>query len=188
MSSLLTPAQVVAMAARLHPAFNVPQKPLLQRYRLQMAAAAKATKLVDACMLGAIVDRESGGRNVFQEGVAPGPGAGVGLCQITYGVDWSSVSTPVYPGFGRLLDPLVNLRVAAIAFLEPALATFPGNIIAAFAAYNLGIGGVQNEIAEGLHPDARTTGGNYGSDCLHRYVNFAAASMLVDVRWNGLKT
>ena len=187
MSSLLTPAQVVAMASRLHPAFNVPSKPALQRYRAQFTQAAKATKLVDACMLAAIVERESGGRNILQENMPPGPGCGVGLCQVTYAVDWSDLAHPTYPGYGKLLDPLTNLRVAASAFLEPALRAFPGNLPAAFAAYNLGISGVQSEIAEGLNVDARTTDG-YSAAVYRNYVNFAAASMLVDVRWNGLDT
>lgn len=187
MSSLLTPAQVVAMAARLHPAFNVPQKPMLQRYRAQFLQAARETKRVDACMLAAIVERESGGRNVLQEGIAPGPGAGAGICQITFGACWDDIANPTYPGYGRLLDPLTNLRVAASCFLEPALAAFPNNLIAAFASYNLGISGVQQEIMENIPVDTRTAAHSYGSSVFKSYVNFAAASMLVAVRWNGFE-
>src|SRR5690348_12706449 len=160
MNDPLSPNRVAAMAAHIRPAFNVPHLPQLQQYRLLFTKAAMETKLVGPCMLAAIVQRESGGRNILQEGALPGPGAGCGLTQITYGVDWTQRAVPCYPGFGRLLDPLTNLRVSASQFLQPALAAFPGNLVAAFAAYNLGIGGVQEEIAQGLNPDARTTGGN----------------------------
>ena len=56
-------------------------------------------------MLAAIVCRETGGQNILQIGMAPGPGCGVGLTQITSGVDWSVASAPTYPGYGPLLDP-----------------------------------------------------------------------------------
>jgi hypothetical protein len=147
--------------------------------------AAQGTQHVDACMLAAIVARESGGQNILQTGMAPGPGCGVGLCQITAGVDWSNGAAPAYPGFGSLLDPDVNLRVAAHAFLDPLLSMFPSNHIAAFAAYNAGPGNVQAELKKGLAPDAWTTGHDYGTDVFTSWINFAAASMGVNVDWAG---
>jgi hypothetical protein len=137
-------------------------------------------------MLAAIVQRESGGQNIFQEGIPAGPGCGVGLCQITYGVNWADPSFPLYNG-ENLLDPLANLRIAASVFLEPALEQFPFNHIAAFAAYNLGIGGVQEEIAQGLDPDALTTGNDYGHDVFANWINFVAASCGYTVDWSTWK-
>lgn len=187
MSDPLSPNKVAEMALRLRPAFNVPHLPELQQYRLLYTRAAMETKLVGPCMLAAIVARESGGRNILQEGVLPGPGCGCGLTQVTYGVDWSTRAVPCYPGFGRLMDPLTNLRVSASSFLQPALAAFPCYLVAAFAAYNLGIEGVRSELAEGLDPDTRTTSGNYGRDVYRKFIDYAAASMGVAVTWGNGK-
>jgi hypothetical protein len=137
-------------------------------------------------MPAAVVQRESGGQNILQEGMPPGAGCGVGLCQITYGVNWASPSSPCFPGFGDLFNPLINLRVAATQFLQPALEQFPYNHIAAFAAYNLGISAVQQEIAEGLDPDARTAGSNYGYDVFTNWINFTAASCGYTADWSML--
>ena len=79
---------------------------------------------VPPCALAAIVMRESGGKNIMQVGVPPGPGCGVGLTQITYGVDWSSPANPTYALNGvtySLMDPSSNLYVAAKGFLVSAI-------------------------------------------------------------------
>jgi hypothetical protein len=157
------------------------------QYAAQYDQAAQETACVDPCMLAAIVNRESGGQNILQEGVPAGPGCGVGLCQITYGVDWETLTAPTYPGYGSLFDPLVNLRVAATAFLQPTLEQFPYNHIAAFAAYNLGVGGVQQELAQGLSPDAYTTDNDYGRDVFTDWINFVAASCGYTVDWSSWK-
>jgi len=79
---------------------------------------------VPPCALAAIVWRESGGKNILQEGVPPGPGCGVGLTQITYDVDWSDPTQPAWvtPSGTRLelLNPQSNLLCAAKFFLRPA--------------------------------------------------------------------
>ncbi len=177
MAATLSPAELASQAQTLRPAFNVPTHPELMRYAANFSRAIGGTSLVDPCMLAAIVARESGGQNVLQYGMSPGPGCGVGLCQITSGVDWSNPATPVYPGFGLLLDIDVNLRVAAVAFLEPLLQQFSGNHAAAFAAYNAGAGAVQNALRAGRSPDSVTTDGNYGSDVMNRWLSFVARSL-----------
>jgi len=144
--------------------------------------------LADPCMLAAIVNRESGGQNILQEGMAPGLNCGVGVCQITAGVSWTEIASPSYPGIpGSLLDPKTNLYVAAHYFLEPALERFPDNHVAAFAAYNLGSSGVSTELAEGLSPDSWTTGNNYGASVFQDWINFVAASIGENVDWASYK-
>jgi hypothetical protein len=158
----------------------------LQQYAELYSAAASKTWKVEPCMLAAIVDRETGGRNIFQVGVPPGEGCGVGLCQITAGVSWQRPTHPMFQGF-ELLDPLSNLIVAAKFFLENALEAFPDNHVAAFAAYNLGGGGVQRELAQHLDPDAETTGHDYGHAVFESWINFTAASLSLNVDWSTFK-
>jgi hypothetical protein len=179
-----TVEQIAALAAKKKPKFNVPWRPVLQSFSALYDKAVVGCKLAEPCMLAALVLRESGGQNIFQKGVLPGPGCGVGLCQITYGVDWSDIINPTYPGVpGLLLDPATNLKVAAHYFLEPALEKFPNDHVAAFASFNLGSNAVQNELIEGLSPDAWTTGHDYGIDVFTSWINFSAASMGIDVAW-----
>ena len=185
MANALTVQQIAELALTKKPQFNIPWRPALQQYAASYSAAVVGCSLVDPCMIAAIVNRETGGRNVLEEGVPPGPGAGIGICQITAGpIDWSNMENPIYPGYGALLDPTVNCTVAAHLFLQPALQAFPGNHHAAFAAYNLGIGGVQQEIANGQDPDTYTTNGNYGSSVFIDWINFNAASMGLNVEWS----
>ena len=144
---------------------------------------------VPPCALAAIVMRESGGRNVFQEGVPPGPGCGVGLTQITAGVVWTNPDDPRYQGY-RLLDEQQNLYVAAAYFLAPAIkdalvlreqyadtmATFSGEILYfAFAAYNAGPRAVETAIKNGVDPDTRTTD-HYAAGTLDWYHQFLTSS------------
>ena len=177
MAVVLSAADLASQAKADRPTFQVPAHPELMRYSQNFSRATSGTSQVDPCMLAAIVHRESGGQNVLQFGMPAGPGCGVGLCQITAGVDWSNPSTPVYPGFGLLLDIDVNLRVAAVAFLDPLLKQFAGNHLAAFAAYNAGAGAVQNALRAGRSPDSVTTGGNYGSDVMATWLSFVATSL-----------
>jgi soluble lytic murein transglycosylase-like protein len=183
MAQTLSVTEIAARATSQRPAFNVPWRPALQQYAAAYQNAAAGTRGVDPCMLAAIVARESGGQNILQIGLAPGPGCGVGLCQITSGVDWSVSSAPTYPNYGPLLDPNINLQVAAHEFLDPLLQMFPNNHIAVFAAYNVGGGAVKKEVAAGLSPDAWTTGHDYGTAVFSDWINFVAASLGVNVDW-----
>lgn len=178
---------IAQLAAKERPSFLMPRRPALMQYTELFDQAAKETASVDPCMLAAIVNHESGGRNVIHDCAAPGPGCGVGLCRIASGVVWSKSASPNYPGFGDPLDPLTNLRIAATEFLQPALDQFPFNHIAAFAAYNLGIDAVREEIAEGLDPDERTTGANYGHAVFSDWINFAATSRGYTADWSTWK-
>jgi hypothetical protein len=156
------------------------------------AAALQAS--VPACLLAAIVMRESGGQNILQVGMPAGPGCGVGLCQITYGVDWSDIKNPTLNGYALLL-PRNNLLVAATYFLAPAISecqqyqqnnpqTF--NLVArgqlaygAAAIYNGGWGAMQSAIDNGCDVSNYTTGGDdgpYPVDVFAKYLAFCAAS------------
>ena len=131
---------------------------------------------VPPCALAAIVANETGGQNIFQAGVPRGPGCGVGLAQITAGVDWDNVDQPAYHDpQGKtwlLLAPPSNLYVAAQWFLAPAIdecealrAARPGTmafwspeiLFFAFAAYNEGYGKLRNAVLENENPDRFTT-------------------------------
>lgn len=151
---------------------------------------------VPPCALGAIVMRESGGRNVLQKGKPPGPGAGVGYCQITYGVNWPDTEHPTFT-FHRqifdLWDPTSNLYVGAAAFLKLALAAMqrlrskvgatamPLPILFyAFASYNAGATKITDIISSGgdaAAVDAATTG-NYASGTLALYTRAVQASRM----------
>ena len=178
--------QIAAAGAERKPIFNVPWRAALMAYAPFYEAAAQKTPRVEPCMLAAIVDRETGGRNIFQIGMPKGDGCGVGLCQITAGVAWTNPAAPTFQGFA-LLDPLANLVVAARFFLEPALEQFPDDHVAAFAAYNLGGGGVQRELQAHEDPDTETTGHDYGHAVFESWINFTASSLGVAVDWSTWK-
>ena len=145
---------------------------------------------VPPCALAAIVDVETGGRNILQEGIPPGPDCGVGVCQITAGVDWSNPSHPTYEGID-LWNVADNLHVAAAFFLAPAITAATrlkaqnpsafaqwgdGQILwYAFAAYNEGVGAVTKALAEGRNPDSGTTDG-YATRAMAAYLDFVQAS------------
>lgn len=152
---------------------------------------------VPPCALAAIVARETGGQNILQYGADPATGllpdgstAGVGLCQITAGVDWSDPAHPKYKGYD-LWNPADNLYVAAAWFLAPAIATatrlqrdYPatfarfgdGQILFwAFAAYNAGDGWIEEAASQGRNPDNGTTDG-YAADAYSKYLAFVQAS------------
>jgi len=183
MTETLSVLEVAQRAQRVRPAFRVTWRPALMQYAELFSAAAATTESVDACMLAAIVARETGGQNILQIGVSPGPGCGVGLCQITSGVDWSVISAPAFPGYGPLLDPHTNLLVASCEFLVPLFRQFPNNHLAVFAAYNVGPSAVSNELQHGLSPDAWTTNHDYGTDVFTSWINFSAVALGVNVDW-----
>lgn len=54
------------------------------------------------------------------------------------------------------------------ALLRANLDHFNGDYLKALCAYNAGIGGVKRALRAGKTPDQATTGGDYGSDVLHR--------------------
>lgn len=161
------------------------------------AEAALAAPPVPSCALAALVARESGGRNVLQDGADPKTGllpdgttAGVGLCQITSGVDWSNPLDPTRDGY-HLFKPDENLYVAAAYFLGPAIkhatylkAEYPtafglfggGQLLYyAFCAYNAGDGSVEKALRAGHDPDDFTTN-HYGAGTMAFYLAFVAAS------------
>lgn len=181
----LTAPRLVALDIQQRPVFNVEWHPELMKYAAAYTTAAQsAAGRVTPCMLAAIVERESGGQNIYQAGIAHGPGCGVGLTQITFGVDWSDPAHPVYPKYGDLFDPAINLKVAAVEFLAPLLGQFPDNHRAAFAAYNAGAGAVSRALAQGKDPDSVTARGDYGSDVFFHWVNFVAVSLGESVDWS----
>jgi hypothetical protein len=172
--------------------FAAPDHPGVNQWAVSINNQARAAK-IPPCALAAIVANETGGRNVFQEGMPHGPGCGVGLCQITSGVDWTNSDAPTYQANGQsweLLDPSSNLYVAARYYLQPALndllddrvkrqaayARFSGEILYfTFAAYNAGLGEVLSCVAAGDDPDAYTTD-HYAARALKFYHQFLVES------------
>lgn len=171
-------------------AFSDPSVPSVDQWRRSINNQANASK-VPPCALAAIVMRESGGRNVFQAGMPLGAGCGVGLTQITANVNWTNPNAPTYNGTSyMLLDPSSNLYVAAEYFLRPAIqeclllrerhgavmnAISPDILYFVFAAYNMGFGGMENEVLAGRDPDHVTTD-NYAKGTLGFYYGFINAS------------
>ena len=170
--------------------FNAPQHPALMAYQHDINGESEISK-IPPCLLAAIVWRESGGQNILQEGMPPGPGCGVGLTQITAGVDWSNPAQPRFQGY-RLLDPADNLYVAAAFFLAPlisqatraqrdyaasfALSCKNQIIYAVAAGYNAGWGKVAQAMAQGVDCDTLTTN-RYATDVLAKYELLVAESV-----------
>ena len=162
--------------------FDAPNHPALMPYQHDINGEAEIAK-IPPCLLAAIVWRESGGQNILQEGVAPGPGCGVGLTQVTAGVDWARPDAPSFQGY-PLLDPADNLYVAAAFFLAPlvsqaaraqrdmpapfALSCKNQIVYAVAAGYNAGWGAVQKAMFRGVDADEYTTN-NYAKDVLGKY-------------------
>lgn len=136
--------------------------------------------------------------NDLEEGVPPGPGCGVGLCQITAGVVWAVLTNPQYKFQGQywdLLDPSSNLFIAAKGFLLPAMincatlislnpqttAKFGNGQLAFYAgcSFNAGFSAVTNAVYAGQNPDLITTfeqGSYYGSAVLATYEQYVTES------------
>lgn len=163
--------------------FNAPSHPELMQFQEAINAEAIIAG-VPPCALAAIVWRETGGQNILQIGVTPGPGCGVGLTQITAGVDWSNITAPTLHGY-NLMNPADNLYVAAAYYLAPAIAAAARlrrdnrnefnrfgdgqQLYYAFAAYNAGSGAVQRALANGEDPNTKTTD-SYASDTYAKYL------------------
>lgn len=173
--------------------FSAPSVPAINQWADAINLACEGTN-VPPCLLAAIVARETGGRNILQEGMPPGAGCGVGLCQITSGVDWSSIDHPSYDGLA-LLTPSSNLHVAVYNFLSglvgsavAAQASSPvsfaaacrGQVVfAAAAGYNAGWGKVELALSLSVDADQYTTSGEdgpYAADVLAKYLAFVAES------------
>ena len=169
--------------------FNDPSSPALMAYASAINSEAQLAD-VPPCALAAIVARETGGRNIFQEGMQRGPGCGVGLTQITSGVDWSNPADPTYQGY-HLLKPADNIYVCAAFFLKGLIAaahrlainnptgfarSCRDQIIFAMAVgYNGGWGMVQTAVANGVDADGDTTDG-YGTWVYAKYLELLSAS------------
>ncbi|HEY2476086.1 MAG TPA: transglycosylase SLT domain-containing protein [Candidatus Cybelea sp.] len=163
--------------------FNDPQHPQLMQHQSDILYASGQAN-IPSCLLAAIVWRESGGQNVLQKGVKPGPGCGVGLSQITSGVDWADINDPKFQGY-QLLQPADNLYVAANYFLKGLVQSAEnaednnltafrrccrGQIIfAAACGYNAGWGAVSAAMNQGVDADTMTTN-DYGADVLAKYI------------------
>ena len=160
-------------------------------YVLRSSINAEATiAKVPPCALAAIVDNESGGENELQQGMSPGPGTGVGVCQITAGVDWSNYAHPTYEGYD-LWNVADNLYVAAAFFLAPAIqsalrlqrddptgfARFGDGQVLFYAAagYNEGWSAVMKRYNAGQNPDDMTTDG-YAARFVTAYNDFVNGS------------
>jgi hypothetical protein len=163
------------------------------RWAALINARAHEAKIAP-CLLAAIVEQESAGENVLEEGVKPGPGCGCGVTQVTSNVDWSDIANPAYLFEGKqweLLDPSANLHVAAKAFLAPALRNcktlialcpattkkFGGGQLVFYIAcsFNAGFGAVSRAVYRGTDPDLETTN-HYGAAVLATYEAYVAAS------------
>jgi Transglycosylase SLT domain len=168
------------------------------RWAVSINTQARAAS-IPPCLLAAIVQRESGGENILEVGVPPGPGCGAGLCQITSGpISWAVLTNPQYKFQGQywdLLDPSSNLFIAARAFLKPALVNcatlvalcpqttskFGNGQLAFYVAcsYNAGFSTVTNAVYAGQNPDFVTTfeqGSYYGSAVLATYEQYVTGS------------
>ncbi len=157
--------------------------PAISKYTDHINLQAKATN-VPPCALAAIVEIESGGRNILQAGMPASDGCGVGLCQITYDVNWKNPAAPTYNGFA-LLTPSANLYVAGRYFFRPAIDAAialrndyrawmdtlgDGQLLWwAFAAYNAGPTAIAVAAANKLDPDRATTD-HYASRSLAVYL------------------
>lgn len=170
-------------------AFNCPSDPAIQKWRSEINAACAGTK-VPPCLLAAIVKRETNGQNIFQIGMPRGTDCGVGLAQITYGVNWADKNHPTLAGLD-LTVPSNNLRVAVQQFLtgliNDALAaqqespvefgvSCRGQVAYAVACgYNAGFNAVEQAMAQGVDADTKTTN-DYAAEVYPRYLAYAKES------------
>ena len=162
--------------------FNAPAHSELMRYASEVNSEAEIAK-APPCFVAAIMWRETGGQNIYQTGVPRGPGCGVGLTQITSGVDWSNIDDPMLDDF-HLMLPADNLYACSAYYAVPLLsraarlqrdnsnafdASCRGQLaFAAAAGYNAGWTAVLRAVAKGIDADAFTTNG-YAADVLAKY-------------------
>ena len=91
---------------------------------------------------------------------------GIGTDGVSTGI--MQVNALAHPAI-RSYDPLDDRKIIdyASGYIARQLQTF-GDIRFALDAYNAGAGSVQAALSRGLDPDLVTTGGDYGTDVLHR--------------------
>jgi len=174
--------------------FNAAVEPALAAYADAINAAAVASG-VPAYFIAAEIMRESGGQNILQIGVAPGPGCGVGPCQITYAVQWDDIANPTFVGASgtvyHLMDPAQNIMCAAVEFMKPLIAQMealrdrlPANfgticrgqiLFAVAGGYNAGYQEVHDAVVNCTPVDDGTTNG-YATDVFRRYLNYCTAA------------
>jgi hypothetical protein len=169
--------------------FKSPSHPALNALAAQINSEAKIAG-IPPCLLAAIAMRETGGKNIFQYGMPHAPGCGVGVCQITAGVNWSNAAAPTFAGY-KLLDVADNLYVAAAYFLRPLMtdaarwqrddpagfqAAFEGQQAYAIAAgFNAGEGADLRALQLRRDVDASTTD-DYAHGVFAFYTAFVAES------------
>lgn len=168
---------------------NIPNHPAIQKYAVSINNQCEAAN-VPPCALAAIVANETGGQNIFQHGMPHSAGCGVGLTQITAGVDWTNPAQPTYHMDGHtwaLLDTSSNLYVAAKYFIAPAMAEFiqyriehstmpvPEILYYVFAGFNEGVGAVEWYLRHGEDPDVGTSD-HYATRALEYYHTFLSES------------
>lgn len=192
----LSPQDIIEKLRTHKPAIFWPNHPELMQYAAAYSQAVSGTSDIDECMLAAFTSRESGGQNILQIGLEPGPGTGVGLLQIIDKVDWKNTSNPIYPGYGPLLDPTINLTVGAHEYIQPALSmlqkfTLPTSpyaeslrYIAAFDSFNMGPDHIESTLSSGIDPTLYTTGHDYGTTVFHDWLDCNASSLRVDIDWS----
>jgi hypothetical protein len=169
--------------------FNAPAHPALMTWQSEINSESEIAR-IPPCLLAAIIWRETGGTNEYQIGMPHAPGCGVGLTQITEGVNWSNPDDPTLHGY-RLMKPADNLYVAAAYFLAPlisdavraqrdraqafAIACRGQDVFAVAAGYNSGWGAVMRAMDASVDADHFTTN-NYASDVLSKYAVLVADS------------
>jgi hypothetical protein len=138
-------------------------KQLLQ-WKVHVEAAAAKYK-VPAAIIYAIMDRETGGRNIIGD-----HGFGHGLMQIDHRSHGAWVQS-----HQNGLDAASNIDYGT-QVLKQNLTYFKGDYAKALAAYNAGAGNVDAALKAGKGADAYTTGKNYGSDVLKRAAKYGLNS------------
>ena len=112
---------------------------------------------IDPALIAAIISRESRGKNIIGD-----YGHGRGLMQIDDRWHREFLDSN-YDG----LEPGANIDYGT-KLLRANLDRFDGDVRAAIAAYNAGVGAVHRALGQGKDVDRVTTGGNYSSDILAR--------------------
>jgi hypothetical protein len=110
-------------------------------------------------LLLAVGSRETNLNAAFTEGKTGDGGHGHGVWQ------YDDRFHEIPAGFDT--NPQLQADIAA-KMLAALIAHFPGNMQAAMAAYNAGVGGVERKLRNHQSADDATTGRDYGSDVLAR--------------------
>src|SRR2546423_5219733 len=110
-------------------------------------------------LLLAVGSRETNLNVAFTQGTRGGGGHGHGVWQ------YDDRFHKIPAGFDTNARQQADIAAGLLADL---IKHFKGNLAAAMAAYNAGVGGVEKQLKKGSNPDAATTGKDYGSDVLAR--------------------